>query len=412
MLNEQPVGANHYRIVALCFAAWSFDFYDLLLYSFLLIPIARDLRLSPTQSSVALGLALAMTAAGGVAFGFLGDRFGRKPVIISTVLIYGFGTLVCGVAHSFAQLLLYRSFTAIGVGGEWAAGQSLIAETMPPAYRARYAAYVQVGAPLGGLMAAWFGGYLEPWIGWRLVFALSAVPAFVVAAAAMRWLPESDVWRRHATRRWLDRAELRSLAPYHRIVGLLFVILLVNSEAYWFTYTWMPSYLRVTRGLGAAASSTLMMRMRLGGIVGYAVFGRVADYFGRRPALCGFGLLMALGLLPATMCWGVAMRIPGLLSIAFVMAGVGTGTWAGVGPMIAELLPTRVRNTALGLLLNVTRGIQFFTPLAITFGAACIGFAATLACGAIFSVAGAALVWLLPETRGRAMEEIELGVRS
>jgi hypothetical protein len=96
-----------------------------------------------------------------------------------------------------------------------------------------------------------------------------------------------------------------------------------------------------------------------------------------------------------------------LIPAAFAIAGFGTGTWAGVGPMIAELLPTRVRNTALGLLLNVTRGIQFFTPLAITWLSPRIGFATTLAIGAIFSVTGAALVWLLPETRGRVISALD-----
>jgi MFS family permease len=378
-LNEQPIGPIHYRIIALCFAAWSFDFYDLILYSFLLAPIARDLHLNDTQSSLALGLSLAMTAIGGVAFGFLGDRYGRKPVIIVTVLIYGLGTSLCGLTHSLASLLFYRGFTALGIGGEWAAGQSLIAESVPAERRARYAAYVQVGAPLGGLMAAILGGYLEPHVGWRSVFEISAIPAFAVAFAVWRWMPESDVWTHHAVRRWMSVRDLRALEAYRNVVAHLFVILLVNSEAYWFAYTWMPAYLRISRGLGPQASSALMMRMQFGGILGYAIFGWLADRFGRRPILSLFGILMALGVLPPTILWRWAHGTSGVLSAAFFIAGVGTGTWAGVGPMISELLPTKVRNAALGLLLNVTRGIQFFTPLVITWLSPQIGFPATLA---------------------------------
>ncbi len=408
LLSERELGAVHYRIVALCFAAWSFDFYDLIVYSFLLLPIARELHLSDVQSSLALGLSLAMTAVGGVAFGFLGDRFGRKPVIIATVLIYGSGTLLCGWTHSFAELLCYRGFTALGIGGEWAAGQSLIAESVPSQHRARYAAYVQVGAPLGGLLAALLGGYLEPHLGWRMVFVLSALPAFLVGAAVWRWMPESDVWLRHATRRWMSLEDLRSLEAYHRIVALLFLILLVNSEAYWFTYSWMPSYLRTARGLNAATSSSLMMKMQFGGIFGYAIFGWLADRWGRRPVLCLFGSMMAIGLLPPTILWSWAAQVPGVVATAFVIAGIGTGTWAGVGPMISELLPTKVRNSALGLLLNLTRGIQFFTPLAITWLSSRLGFAAALSIGAIFSAVGAMMVWTLPETRGRSITSLDV----
>ncbi len=407
LLSERPLGAIHYRIVALCFAAWSFDFYDLILYSFLLVPIARDLHLSNMESSIALGLSLAMTALGGVIFGFLGDRFGRKPVIIATVLIYGIGTTLCGESHSLRELLLYRGFTALGIGGEWAAGQSLVAESVPAEYRARYAAYVQVGAPLGGLLAAFAGGYLESLIGWREVFVLSAIPALGVAAAVYRWLPESDVWTRHASRRWMSSRDFRALAAYRGIIAALFLILLVNSEAYWFTYTWMPAYLRLTRGLSPVASGALMIRMQGGGIAGYAIFGRLADRFGRRPAVSAFGILMAIGILPPTILWGWASGMPRLIPTAMIVAGFGTGLWAGVGPMVSEMLPTQVRNTALGLLLNVTRGIQFFTPLLITWLSARMGFAAAMAIGAIFSLAGAALVWILPETRGRLLAELE-----
>jgi MFS family permease len=406
-VSERPLGAIHYRIIGLCFAAWIFDFYDLILYSFLLVPIARDLHLSRADSSLALGISFAMTAAGGVIFGFIGDRFGRKPTIVASVLIYSVGTVLCAASNSLFQLLIFRSFTGIGIGGEWSAGQSLIAESVPPDRRARYAAYVQVGAPLGALLAAWAGGHLEPAIGWRAVFVLSALPAFVVAAAVWHWLPESDIWRRSGKRQWIGRAELHALRPYRRIVALLFVVLLVNSEAYWFTYSWMPGYLQLTRKMTPQAGSNLMIGMQYGGIFGYAIFGALADRFGRRPMLCVFGLMMAVGLLPPTLLWEWTARIPGLIAGAMVLAGIGTGIWAGAGPMIAEMLPTNVRNTAMALLLNGTRGLQFFTPLAITTLSVYLGFGATLSIGAFFSATGAAMVWLLPETRGRAITALD-----
>ena len=104
LLNEQPLSSIHYRILALCFAAWIFDFYDLILYSFLLVPIARDLHFTTTDSSLLLGTSFLMTAFGGVMFGFLGDRFGRKPIVVATVTIYGLGTLLCATSHSLLTI--------------------------------------------------------------------------------------------------------------------------------------------------------------------------------------------------------------------------------------------------------------------------------------------------------------------
>lgn len=116
---------------------------------------------------------------------------------------------------------------------------------------------------------------------------------------------------------------------------------------------------------------------------------------------------MAVGTIPSTILWERAVAVRGLLSAAMITAGLGTGIWSGVAPMISEMLPTRIRNTALGLLLNVTRGFQFFTPLLIAVLSTRLGFGATLALGAIFSTLGATMIWLLPETRGTSITSMD-----
>ncbi len=409
LLHQSAIpNAAHYRIITLCFFAWIFDFFDLVLYSFLLVGIGRELHLSATDSSLVLGFSFLMTALGGVGFGLLGDRIGRKPVIAATTLIYAIGTLLCATAHSLWVLVAWRTVAGLGIGGEWAAGQSMIAETIPAQYRARYACYVQTGAPLGILLAAIAGGYLQPVIGWRAVFVLAALPALVVAGAVWRWLPESDVWLSQGIAGrpgW--REEVRWLASYRRILLVLFFMLLVNSEAYWFTYSWLPGYLEISRKLSTQASGRLVIGMQIGAVLGYLSFGLFADRFGRRPVFSAFGTLMALGLLPVTILWGWAARMPGAIALSMALTGFGTGIWSGPGTLMSELFPTRMRNTIMGLLLNVTRGIQFFTPLMITALRARIGFAAALAVGSLFAAIGAILVWMLPETRGRPITSLD-----
>ena len=400
--------AEHYRIITLCFLAWIFDFFDLVLYSFLLVGIGRELHLSATDSSLVLGFSFLMTALGGVGFGLLGDRVGRKPVVVATTLIYGVGTLACASAHSLGALVAWRTVAGLGIGGEWAAGQSMIAETIPAQHRARYACYVQTGAPLGILLAAMAGGFLQPLIGWRAVFVLAALPALAVALAVWKWLPESDVWlRQGSTGRPGWREESRWFTSNRRVLVVLFVMLLMNSEAYWFTYSWLPGYLELSRGLTAQASGRLVVGMQIGAVLGYLSFGLFADRFGRRPVFSVFGTMMALGLLPVTILWPWTVRVPGLIVFSMAITGFGTGIWSGPGTLMSELFPTRMRNTLLGLLLNVTRGIQFFTPLMITALRARVGFAAALAVGSLFAALGAIVVWLLPETRGRLITSLD-----
>lgn len=397
----------HYRIVALCFCAWIFDFFDLVLYSFLLVGIARELHLSATDSSLVLGFSFLMTAIGGIGFGLLGDRAGRKPVIVATTLIYGTGTLLCSTAHSLAALVAWRTIAGLGIGGEWASGQSMIAETIPAHERARYACYVQTGAPLGIMFAAIAGGFLQPAIGWRAVFVIAAIPALIVAMAVWRWLPESDVWLRGGAQAPSVREDLRWLSAYRRVLVVLFFLLLVNSEAYWFTYSWLPGYLELSRHLSSHVSGRLVIGMQIGAVLGYLSFGMFADRFGRRPVFSAFGGMMALGLLPVTILWQWAAAVPGLIAASMTLAGFGTGIWSGAGTLMSELFPTRMRNTILGLLLNLTRGIQFFTPLVITALSAKVGFAAALALGSLFAAIGALLVWRLPETRGRPITSLD-----
>jgi MFS family permease len=105
--------------------------------------------------------------------------------------------------------------------------------------------------------------------------------------------------------------------------------------------------------------------------------------------------------------WQWAVAVPGLIAASMALTGFGTGIWSGAGTLMSELFPTRMRNTILGLLLNVTRGIQFFTPLIITALSTRVGFAAALALGSLFAAFGAILVWMLPETRGRLITSLD-----
>ena len=135
--DHQRPTSIHYRILWLCFLAWIFDFYDLILFAFLLVPIAHDLGLTRMQSSVALGFSFLMAAIGGVSFGFIGDRFGRRPVMIATVAIYGGGTLLCAAATSYPFLLFGRAIAGAFGGVAGANVLAIVGDVFPHSRRGR-----------------------------------------------------------------------------------------------------------------------------------------------------------------------------------------------------------------------------------------------------------------------------------
>jgi MFS family permease len=418
--SDRPT-ARHYTILAMSWAGWLFDFYDLMLFSFLLVPIRQDLGLSDSQLSLLLGSSLAATALGGLAFGWLADRFGRKSVLSATILTYSLGTFFCGISPNVGFLLLFRIVTGLGVGGEWATGQTLVGETFPARMRARFAAVMQTGAPAGIALAAVVGGFAEPYLagllgpgwGWRACFFVSTLPALLVVLVR-RYMPESDVWvewQRHPERQeqTSGRSFLASLR-WDRQIRKLFLLGLflavTDMSAYWFTYSWMPKYLYDNLHFSMNRAGAFMLVTQTGGLLGYLSFGVVADWKGRRFAYSLYSIVWAAGLLSVTWFWGTLVTVPALTLVSLFLVGVGTGNFSGYGPIFSELFPTRIRNTAMGTAFNLARGVQFFTPLIITWVASTswlgrersLGMGISI--GAFFALLTGLWVWTLPETRG------------
>ena len=118
-LNEyDKLSPTHYKILAMSWAGWVFDFYDLILFTFLLIPISKEYHFSNLEMSYVLGTTLAATAIGGVIFGILSDRIGRRPILQLTILTYSIGTFLSGLSSGFWMLMAFRILTGLGVGGE------------------------------------------------------------------------------------------------------------------------------------------------------------------------------------------------------------------------------------------------------------------------------------------------------
>lgn len=417
LLNEyDKLTRRHYSILLMSWAGWVFDFYDLILYTFLMGSIKAELNLTDVEISLVLGLSLAATAIGGIVFGYLSDRFGRKKVLQWTILTYSLGTFLSGFSINLWFLLVFRFITGLGVGGEWGTGQTYIGETFPAKVRGRFGAFMQTGAPIGIALASLVGGYITPMIGWRASFFISVLPAILVLFIRKN-LQESDVWQER--RKLIDTGKLSPdiirkenrnkiallFAPEYRKIFIFCLILAIfDMSAYWFTYSWMPGYLNRERAFTMAKSTEFMLITQLGGFLGYFSFGFVADWLGRRPAYSIYSVFMAFGLLMITTFWNLIELHNYLILVFMFTVGFGTGMFGGYGPLFAELFPTKIRGTAMGTAFNLARGIQFFTPVVIAVVATSYGLSGGISIAALFALLTGIWIWTLPETKGRRIK--------
>ncbi|HEY3216508.1 MAG TPA: MFS transporter [Candidatus Eisenbacteria bacterium] len=399
--------ATHARILLFAWLGWLAVFYTLIAFFQLSLLYRVDLGLGDDGVKLIKAVALAATGLGGLALGLLADHKGRRAAMVVSVLVYTLGAAAAGFARSAEWLVACASVAGFGIGGQWAAGQTLLGETVPPRLRGRFGALAQTGAPLGLGLATVVATQLAPAIGWRAAFWLSAAPVLLVPLV-LTLVPESDLWRDHRARlargERADRVRLGELwAPDVRgPFAVAFVLTLFNMANYWFTFSWLPEYLGRRWSLEIQTTGAWTLVFVTGSLTGYLLYGICSDRWGRRRSFSLFSLVMALGLSMITVFEGAIRGRPELILFFIFVAGLGTGTWSGFGPLYTELFPTRVRNTAGGICMNVTRGVQFLAPLlVVAVGGQELGRGVALA--AAFAVLAGATVWWLPETRARVL---------
>ena len=382
---------------------WMLDAMDVMLYSMVLAHLMRDLGMGKGTAGLLNSLTLLASAIGGLLFGLLADRVGRTRSLMLSILVYSVASGACGLSSSVLQLAMFRFVLGLGMGGEWTSGAALIAETWPAEHRGKALGLMQSTWAIGEMIAAGVVAVVLPSFGWRAVFFVGVLPALVVFWIR-RDVPESEIWLRH--RRTEPRGSIRLLWRKDlRRNGLLATAMnACGMFGYWGLFTWIPAYLSLPveqggRGLDLMKTTAWLVIMGAGKWLGYVLFGFFADSVGRRRSYVTY-LLAAAALVPL---YGIASTPTWLLVLGPFVAFFGTGFFSGFSALAAELFPTEIRATAMGLSYNIGRGFSAAAPfvvglLANRFG---LGSAFFLQAAAFFVAALLALA--LPETKGRQL---------
>jgi MFS family permease len=381
---------------------WMLDAFDVLLYSIVLAWLMTTLGMDKATAGFLNTLTLVASAIGSFIFGLLADRLGRRRVLSLSILTYSVFTFACGFSTSIAMLAIFRFLLGLGMGGEWNAGATLVAETWPSAWRGRALAIVQSSWAVGYALAAVVGTVVVTHLNWRWAFFVGVLPALVTVWIQRR-VPEPALWQQVHLKRSPERSDGAKLwkAAWPRLM----ILLSMNTFgmfAWWGLFTWIPAYLSLPasqggRDFSAVGLTWFLVILNLAGMLpGYLLFGFLADKFGRKRAVILYLACAALSV-PAF----ATARQPGVILLtASVTAFFGTGFFVGSGVLGSELFPTAIRATALGLSYNTARGISAFAPFLIgTIGHAHDLSWGFLTCGIAFAAAALCAVWV-PETRG------------
>lgn len=406
---------ERWRAYVVCLLGWMFDFYDLVLFAYLAKAIGAEFQWGGAfnrNKALLVGIALATSGFGGIIFGGLSDRFGRRRVMAWTILVYSLSTGLCGLAGGLVSLALFRGLTGLGVGGEWATGHALMAEIFPKERRGLASALLQAGEPAGVALAVLAGLVLEPRLGWRWVFCLSALPALLVVFIR-RHVRESPLWLQRHERPTPGFFEQYGVLLRHHWKPALQGWVLGASKlgTYWITYIWLPEYFAELEHHNQAAGiaiggsfSAIRLKFILvaqgGQLLGMLLFGLIADRIGRRPAFTLYSLLTAAGLFALSRFGPEMLAHPAWFWPTMAAVGLGSGCTAGFGALLAELFPTSIRNTAMGTVYNLARSFQFATQLLMAVIASRAGVSQGLLLAMAFALFTASWVWTFPETRG------------
>lgn len=383
---------------------WMLDAMDVMLYSLVLAYLIREFSMSTGTAGLLNSLTLAASAIGGLLFGIIADRIGRTRALMASIFVYSVASAACGFSQSIPQLAVFRFVLGLGMGGEWTTAAALIAETWRPEHRGKALGLMQSAYAIGEAIAAIVVWLVLPHFGWRAVFFVGVLPAFILFWI-WRSVPESPIWERHRSQakpavlsRLLEGEVLRNglLATTMNACGMF---------GYWGLFTWIPAYLSLPasqggRGLSLVKTTTFFIVLTVGKWFGYALFGFFADAFGRRKPYFAYLVIAAL-LVPI---YGSTHNPLWLLVLGPFVAFFGTGFFSGYAAIASEIFPGEIRGAAMGLSYNIGRGLSAVAPFAVGALAAHYGIGpAFLVTAAAFFVA-ALLALTLPETRGLRLD--------
>ncbi len=342
-----------------CFLGWSLDAFDFFILTFCVSAIATEFQTKVSAVAEAIFITLAFRPVGAFLFGMMADRFGRRPTLMVDIIAYSVFELSSAFAPSLKIFLITRALFGIAMGGEWGVGAALAFETLPAEGRGFFSGVLQEGYVVGNLLAALAFGQLFRFVGWRGMFVIGALPAFLVIYIRTK-VNESPAWEQGRVSRnaesQLGKDILRYLGTFTFLIVLMFSF---NSFSHG-SQDLYPTFLTKDHHFTPQTVSWIAIIANIGALLGGIVFGTWSEKIGRRKAI----VIAALLSIPVIPLWAYSHTVPMLALGGFVMQFMVQGAWGVIPAHLNELSPPAVRGTfpgfayQLGNLLASWNGVK------------------------------------------------------
>jgi MFS transporter, SHS family, lactate transporter len=342
-----------------CFLGWSLDAFDFFILTFCVSAIAVQFQARVSAVLEAVFVTLVFRPVGAFLFGLMADRFGRRPTLMLDIILYSIFELSSAFAPSLKVFLITRALFGVAMGGEWGVGAALAFETLPAEGRGFFSGLLQEGYAVGYLMAALVYGTAFHFVGWRGMFVIGALPAFLVIYIRTK-VDESPAWvqgqvsRKPETR--LGKGILTYLGTFVFLVLLMFAF---NSFSHG-SQDLYPTFLQKDHKFTPQTVGLIAIIANIGALLGGIVFGTWSEKIGRRKAI----VIAALLSIPLIPLWAYSHSVPMLALGGFLMQFMVQGAWGVIPAHLNELSPPAVRGTfpgfayQLGNLLSSWNGVK------------------------------------------------------
>jgi len=331
-----------------CFLGWALDAFDFFILVFCVSALAAEFHMKPSEVLEANFLTLALRPVGAFLFGLIADKFGRRPTLMIDIIAYSIFELGSAFAPSFKIFLIMRSLFGIAMGGEWGVGAALAFETLPAEGRGFFSGFLQEGYAMGYLFASLVYFTAFPYVGWRGMFVIGALPAFLVIYIRSK-VEESPAWLQGKVSRQAEShllTDILSNAPL-----FLFLVLLMfafNSFSHG-TQDVYPTFLQRNLQFTPRTVGLIAIIYNCGALLGGIFFGTWSERIGRRRAIV-IAALLAIPLIPL---WAYSHGILMLALGGFLMQFMVQGAWGVIPAHLNELSPPAVRGTLPGFAYQV-----------------------------------------------------------